>query len=385
MKATSTLFQNVLGSNSFINNIANAAGAAGWTIDSNTQTELYLHSTGEFGNQSLYYSMVVGETTDAVPGDRKKYLMVYGNTNYNAALTVNQQPGRWSASSLNHDRGGLSTTWWKRFSSYANSGVSICGIPSSIDKQYVLACSQYIIVMYKVVYTAYSGASIDSGYTQSGWNGFVIGAGDSSSPNTATDGNLLLGSYYGVRNAIGGMLTPVLTFGTTTTEQYNDNTIGFAGVLSNGVERIVAPSVNPSYPFSSLADATKSVISTTPIVENYNYTTSPAYRYSMYDALTARYTYSLILHGDQFLSYWGAIKHNVATSMSTMIKPVLMNYEKDGEDTYYYPSDVSLPYYACPMVPYNAPEDVVSVGSKKFILFPLWGDDSEYGIAVEIN
>ena len=67
-----------------------------------------------------------------------------------------------------------------------------------------------------------------------------------------------------------------------------------------------------------------------------------------------------------------------------MVKPIIFNYEIVGVDNYFYPTRASLPYYATRMKPHHSVEDIISIGSRDFMIFPLFDVNDYFGIAIEV-
>lgn len=65
------------------------AVACGWVVDRSSNGELCLHSTGENGVETLFFSMKVSNESSG-----KKFILMKGNTSYDSGATWDNQPGK---------------------------------------------------------------------------------------------------------------------------------------------------------------------------------------------------------------------------------------------------------------------------------------------------
>lgn len=87
--------------------------------------------------------------------------------------------------------------------------------------------------------------------------------------------------------------------------------------------------------------------------------------------------------GSRYPLYNSAIQYNTTASRTTLIKPILTLSYATSTDTYNYPIG-ELPYYACMVYPYAKAGDVITAGTRSFVVFPLLKYTDAYGVAFEV-
>ena len=86
----------------------------------------------------------------------------------------------------------------------------------------------------------------------------------------------------------------------------------------------------------------------------------------------------------QYPRYDGMIKYNTTVSRTTLIKPIIYLNYSDATDTYDYPIG-EFPYYACKAYPYSKAGDIITAGTRNFMVFPLLQYTDANGVAFEVN
>ena len=90
------------------------------------------------------------------------------------------------------------------------------------------------------------------------------------------------------------------------------------------------------------------------------------------------------IKGYQYPRYDGMVKYNTTVSRTTLIKPIIYLNYSDATDTYDYPIG-EFPYYACKAYPYSKAGDIITAGTRNFMVFPLLQYTDANGVAFEVN
>jgi len=324
------IFNDVTDKETFLSNIRNVAQNNGWIIDKDdisNNSELYLHSNGN-GNQNLYFSMKVDYYYAS------DYIFIQGNTGFDTNSTWDNQPGKFTSPVLNGDsRATLPYLWFP------------------IQKQYVIVNGQMVIVFCDMI----SASSV--------LNGRVIGhLGFGSIDNydlSNTEGNLVIAheiSYdYAYWTGTGGK----------SAGGYSSNILG--AKLFNAYN-------TASKDFGLLY-----------LSEN-KFNTDLGITAYVYNAHNGSYggadrTY---YYGQKGYHYNYAIRFNDWASRTSLIKPIVSIKNTTSTDVYFYPIG-ELPYYACKAYPYSKAGDIITQGTRKFMIFPLFSYTYGNGVAIEVN
>ena len=86
----------------------------------------------------------------------------------------------------------------------------------------------------------------------------------------------------------------------------------------------------------------------------------------------------------QYPRYDGMVKYNTTVSRTTLIKPIIYLNYSGATDTYDYPIG-EFPYYACKAYPYSKAGDIITAGTRNFMVFPLLQYTDGNGVAFEVN
>lgn len=372
------VFSGVASRETFLGNIRTTAEANGWTVDKDTiasQGELYIHSTGN-GHQNLYFSFKIQQ---AYNDTSKKYLVWHCNTGYDGGKAWNAQPGRFSVipktcylednASWYHDYYSNNDPGY--LSSYDGGDFAVW-IPTPCSEQYVFANSQAIIVTYRVIHVLFQGTTL------AGYGAFVVGAMDSENGSSETELNFTLATSWGHCGYIGGMFVPWMIIPDTGMYPSWDtrNTIIPFGLLYNGSGQVTLPSESGNgYSGSSLKMFASSVSGITALSIGRSNNSCVGQGYYSYVPLAPQ--------GGP--DYSGVLLYNPGMARVLIHKPNITILDPTGETFYCYPSRASLPYYACVFSPYHKGGDTISVGSRTFMVFPLFRDTDTIGYAIEIS
>lgn len=356
-------FSNVSSPQTFLGNIASAAQAEGWTIDKDDISgsgELYLHSTGN-GSQNLYFSMKLLESHDN--GSGIYHLAVQGNTGYDGTKGWLEQPGRW-------------TDLWQQ--DYDPGVANFYNIPYNHNDalcywlllpciaQYVLVNSQAIIVIYDTTtlvsellvnqrscpFVAFG--AFDSYRSDETEGNFVLSATFTGNWSGSSDGNVTTRHLGAVPIRSGG---PDFS-------NYDDD-IRHHGLLYDGVNLMA----NHWWYKSDDTKTSRSLH------------VSVRWVYARGDN-----TYSVSDDTPQQVSvrYHDAVKWNNWCSRAVLIKPILTRWHQAATDIYVYPIG-EWPWYAAVHHPYYRTGEIATIGSRRFMMFPLFAYTDGIGIAVEVT
>ena len=97
-------------------------------------------------------------------------------------------------------------------------------------------------------------------------------------------------------------------------------------------------------------------------------------------------------YGEQFednigqlgYQYRYAVQFNDWASRTSLIKPIVSIKDTTSTDVYFYPIG-ELPYYACKAYPYYKAGDIITQGTRNFMIFPLFSYTYGNGVAIEVN
>ena len=328
------IFNNVTDRETFLNNIRNVASNNGWTIDKDDITnnlELYLHSTGN-GNQNLYFSMKIINFND-----HTQYIRICSNTGFDTNNTWDNQPGRWYETYYHHISG---------YDLYSSE------ISFPITKQYILANSQLILVFFDIDTSSFYGSSL--------WKHRLIlhlgiGAIDTYNGGSDTEGNyvFLYGFYrrvYGSADNLYDLYTAILGTFNTSSESSS------GGLLYKDVNKYNA----------DLGISTHKILDLT----TYN--------------ISDRSNNDGYSYGMRGYKYLHAVQFNDWASRTSLIKPIVSIKHTTTEDVFFYPIG-ELPYYACKAYPYYKAGDIITQGTRHFMVFPILYYTNGNGVAIEVN
>ena len=354
-------FSNVSSPQTFLGNIASAAQAEGWTIDKDaisSNGELYLHSSGN-GSQSLYFSMKLLESHDNASG--VYHLAVQGNTGYDGSKDWLSQPGRWT-SLWEQDYGPGVANFYSIAYNYNNAKCYWLLLPCIA--QYVLVNSQAVIVIYDTTTLT----------TELKANGrscpfIAFGAFDSYRENES-EGNFVLsailgGGHHGETDgSVHTRHLGAIELASKGPEQsaYGDD-IRHHGLLYDGTNLMA----NHWWYRDDDTKITRSL--------------HVSVRWVWYDSYM---TTSDASPQQVSVRYHDAVKWNNWCSRSVLIKPVLTRWHQTDTDTYVYAIG-EWPWYAVVHHPYYRCGEIATIGTRKFMMFPLFKYTDPIGIAVEVQ
>ena len=328
---------NVSTISAMLNNIASGASNHGWTIHSQTSTQLILSSTGN-GNQALFYKIVVESTAGKA--------RLRNNSNLFEAFIHG---------GLGFSSGDITNVWSQSYesSSYIDW---LRGNPISIpiNTQHIfvnqngILCSLDCNHSFELLYGNYPG-------TWKQWwinrlmTNFYIGS-ISSYKDNETEGNILLDARL-ISDSSAQHSTGILG--------------GFVSTTTN--------SPTPSlYYFSSLKSRNNVTIS--PQVGRY----VDSYGITLFNPQRASDNTSF-----KGIFYNPAIVFNTYTNKASLIKPLIFVFHSIAGYNYWFPIG-ELPYYATVCYPYYLAGEEVTYGNRTFIFIPIFYYTDDYGIAVEI-
>ena len=334
------IFNNVTDRETFLNNIRNVASNNGWTIDKDdiaNNQELYLHSNGN-GNQNLYFSMKIVTAHNS----NIQYIVMCGNTGFDAGQTYNNQPGKWYET--NHSEHSSSYGYYYY--------IPDIGFP--ITKQYILVNNQLILVFFDI--------DTSSFYTPNICKHRLIlhlgmGAIDTYKGNSDTEGNYMFihgdsRNYEHYNNRLDYLWPAILGI----YHSDNDNASS-GGLLYKGENK-------------------------------YNYDLGLSVRKILYiysngisDTSSSGSSDS---YGIKGYHYNSAVQFNDWASRTSLIKPIVSIKHTTTEDVFFYPIG-ELPYYACKAYPYYKAGDIITQGTRHFMVFPILYYTNGNGVAIEVN
>lgn len=85
----------------------------------------------------------------------------------------------------------------------------------------------------------------------------------------------------------------------------------------------------------------------------------------------------------QYPRYDNMVKYNTTISRTTLIKPIIYLNYSTSTDVFDYPIG-ELPYYACKVYPYSKAGDIITAGTRSFMVFPLMNYTDANGVAFEV-
>jgi len=323
------IFNNVTDRETFLNNIRNVASNNGWTIDKDDITnnqELYLHSTGN-GNQNLYFSMkIIPLNSDF------QYIRMCGNTGFDSSQSWDNQPGKW-----------YETYYYHAYSNY----YTIPDIGFPITRQYIIANSQLILVFLDIDISSFYGPDLNKTRLMLHLG---IGAIDTYIGSSDTEGNYMF-LYGDYRNnpEMNQIWSAIL--GTFNNGSYTSS----GGLLYKGENKYN----------SDLGLSIRKIINLQSVRINDYSSDSDSYGIKGY-----HYNY--------------AVQFNDWASRTSLIKPIVSIKHTTTEDVFFYPIG-ELPYYACKAYPYYKAGDIITQGTRKFMVFPILYYTNGDGVAIEVN
>ena len=333
------IFNNVTDRETFLNNIRNVASNNGWTIDKDDITnnlELYLHSTGN-GNQNLYFSMKIVTAHNS----NIQYIVMCGNTGFDTGQTYNNQPGKWYETNHSEYNGYEYGYYYY---------IPDIGFP--ITKQYILANSQLILVFFDIDTSSFYNPYL---YKHRLILSFGMGAIDTYKGSSDTEGNYMF--LYGdnrdnehYHNNLGSLWSAILG----TYHSDNDNASS-GGLLYKGGNKHN----------DDLGLSVRQIL------------------YMDWDSIR-NYNNSDSGYGIKGYQYNYAVQFNDWASRTSLIKPIVSIKDTTSTDVYFYPIG-ELPYYACKAYPYYKAGDIITQGTRNFMVFPILYYTNGDGVAVEVN
>ena len=329
------IFNNVTDRETFLNNIRNVATANGWTIDKDdisANQELYLHSNRN-GNQNLYFSMKIVILSD---NSNIQYISICGNTGFDAGQSYDNQPGKWYETYYQHS-----------YRSYYDSSYYVPHIGFPINKQYILINSQLILVFLDIDTSSFYHPDL---YEHRIILHLGIGAIDTYKGSSDTEGNYIF-IYGGDQRhwTLGGGSWDLDHLWSAILGTYTSS----GGLLYKGENKYN----------SDLG------LSARKIFEIGN------------NSVTDRSNNGSGIKGYQY-NY--AIRFNDWASRTSLIKPIVSIKHTTTEDVFFYPIG-ELPYYACKAYPYYKAGDIITQGTRNFMVFPILYYTNGDGVAIEVN
>ena len=349
-------FANVSSCQTFLGNIASVAQAEGWTIDKDDISgngELYLHSTGN-GSQALYFSMKLLEAHD-VSG--LYHLAIQGNTGCDGGQDWLSQPGRWTSLWTGKYGAGIGDF----YDVYDGRNLFAHWLCLPCTTQYVLANSQVVICVYDTT-TLAAELKPNGRYCMF----LAFGAFDSYKSNE-TEGNFILATTIRGKTQ-GSSDGEIHTWHTGAYQERAGDDISARDIRFHGLLWDSANLMAEHWWWTS--DTTLKTRSLQ-VSERYCWHGSGA------SADYSNISKAAILYDD-------AIKWNNWCSRSVLIKPILTRWHQTATDTYLYPIG-EWPWYAAVHHPYYRCGEIATIGSRQFMMFPLFEYDSGYGVAVEVT
>lgn len=361
-------FLNVGNQASFLGNIKTVVDAAycgaeyGWAIDrysSGDDGELLLHSTGVYGNQSLYYSIKLRN-----PNSGCSHIHLCGQTGFTEGASYNAQPNKYTVNVA-----GLPDSWDGSADSHPANFVR-----SPITKQVIFVNKQFIMVFWKEDTVILS----PPGTAYPMWKRFFIGAMDSFFPETET----LLNWVDEVCAARRGWTSSMFVGGHKHLPFYSSNSWPTRPKPTTGLlwkQPYDAVSVNKELYWSSESWSNPMRwFSTINHYDNYCY-----YNYSS-SSSTHQYTSRDVgAWRNSGGSYTDSTRFNVSVIKHFLHRPVVFFYEyKDAENIFCHPL-CYLPYQAVRMKNQLKGDDVISYGTRNFSVYPDCRDGVEFGCALE--
>jgi len=334
------VFPDVDSPQSFLANIKNVAVSNGWVCDKddiNDNWELYLHSN--HGGRNLYYSMKMNYEWIAYEDLYFYTLLLYANTGFDDSKGVDEQPGKWGQFPTFKD---TTTPGLRNYRFNFNF---------PLLNQYVVASEQAVFVFidfYKSIITFPTHSYPNRLIFSFGFGGIDLYNEDES------EGNFYFGDYmpiwYNTDWHNGGWdILESTAFG-----KWCDGSP--LGLLYNGVNKVD---------------------------EHFGISTVKCVHYHSNGSRDDR-SLDEIKYGRQGFKYRDGVQWNEWCSRTTMLKPIVSVYYEDAENEYFFPIG-ELPYYSCCVWPRAKAGDVLTFGSRKFIVFPLISYTETYGIAIEVN
>ena len=333
-------FTNITNMEDFLANIRDCASLNGWIIDKDDITdnkELYLHSN--HGGRNLYFSMRSFMTHDPdEPNAWYHVLELFANTGFDDSKSVNEQPGKW---------GEWTAHWYDydyRFKLFF-----------PMLHQYVIASSQALFVFYDCYKSEIlQGSDVHiEGSLPGRWVLSLAFGGIDLYNDSDTEGNFFFCDY------------PIIE------PNYNDTQTWIFYIHSSAFG--TNTEVSDIYPTEVLYYGGNKINADCGI------STARTIRYGY-----GRYETTLPTYGKKGFKYCDGVRLNEWSSRTSMIKPIVSIHHEDAENQYFFPIG-EFPYYACKAYPHAKAGDVLSFGTRKFIVFPLISYTEEYGIAIEVN
>ena len=315
------IFNNVTDRETFLNNIRNVASNNGWTIDKDDITN----------NQELYLHS---------NGNGKQNL--YFSMKVENRATVSH--GSISAFYICGNTGFDTNSAWDnqpgRYSDLViGDGSGYTRISNSylylpLNKQYILANSQMILIFGDMVCVFDSNRTVGHYY---------FGAIDTYNLND-TEGNIV--SAYIEEEYNNGYNRSSALFGLI--DKYNRGR--YCGLLYNSENKFTPDKLGIS-----------------------------TFWIGYYKSTDTNY-----LRGYLGYQYNHAVQYNDWASRTSLIKPIVSIKDTTSTDVYFYPIG-ELPYYACKAYPYYKAGDIITQGTRNFMVFPILYYTNGDGVAIEVN
>ena len=252
------------------------------------------------------------------------YMFIQGNTGFDANSTWDNQPGKFTSPNAYADNNyyrAMPYLWFP------------------IQKQYILVNSQMILVFCDMVSTSpiLTGRVVTH---------FVLGAIDTYK-DSDTEGNLIITYQIAYKcltynGGFGGYSSDILG-----TRLYNNTASRDFGLLYYSTNK-----------FNTDLGISVHIVS---------------------DCGHGDYTI-----GSKGYQYTHAVQFNDWASRTSLIKPIVSIKHTTTEDVFFYPIG-ELPYYACKAYPYYKAGDIITQGTRNFMVFPILEYTNEYGVAIEVN
>jgi hypothetical protein len=298
------------------------------------------------------------------PNSGTSHMHICGQTGYDAGLSYDAQPGRFTIESM-----GLAPSW---NGTSGNSYISNY-VKTPTTKQVIFVNKQNIHVFWE------GEVSLLNGTVYPIWWRFTIGAMDSFFPETETILNYVDETVWSDRgwiskNFIGGWGYHPVVYSTST---YNTQPRPTCGLLYK--QPFDAVPVNKDM-FNT--GSYGGLISSPRWYSTIHYRDS--YNYRNYNSGTGIYEYNSWDYTSWRIgaNYTRGLNYNTSFVKHYMCKPIVILYEYlNAENIFHYPI-AYLPYQAIYMGPLLKGDDTVSFGTRNFAVFPS-RNGTAYGMALE--
>ena len=317
------VFPNVQTIEDVLGNIKLVASSNGWTIDKDDiATNQELYIHNTGnGSQNLYFSLKGSITSTVYETNNATRINTYGNTGFDSGASVNAQPGRYT-----DNKADLAVQFPITNQYILANGTNLVSIfDFNFSGHYYNA--RFLTHLFMGAIYTYKANETEGNFASSSQACFDL--------STYSQYDLFVDAYFNTfifHEQLGGYIYQSGLF-------YN-------GVKQNTVSNKVKVGIN-----------------------FYSHKTHSG---------------GLTLEDIQYPRYDGMVKYNTTVSRTTLIKPIIYLNYSDSTDTYDYPIG-EFPYYACKAYPYSKAGDIITAGTRNFMVFPLLQYTDANGVAFEVN